>query len=93
MKKVKSKLQIEFEDAVKRVSETNNAFAPDIKLLFYAYYKRALGNAFQAREVQIHKRPDNALVRGFKMNALFQVSTISEEEAKKKYIQLAEEYL
>lgn len=93
MKKVNSKLQIEFENAVKRVSETDVEFAPDIKLQFYAYYKRALGNAFQSRSVQLSKRPDNALVRGFKMNALFQVSAISEDEAKEKYIELADRYL
>lgn len=89
---VQTKLQIEFEAAVKRVTETDIEFAPDVKLKFYAYYKRAFGNAINSNPIE-SKWSSNSLVRGFKMNALFQVSKMSIEEAKEKYIELANRYL
>ena len=92
MVKIKKDLQVEFEDAVRRVTEAKIEFAPDVKLQFYAYYKRVNGNAYQT-DGRKHKNPDNTLVRGFKMNALFQVTEVSIDEAKQKYIDLANTHI
>ncbi len=91
MTKIEKELQVAFEEAVKRVTETQINFAPDVKLKFYAYYKRALGNAYEINPIE--NSLSDSLIRGFKMNALFQVSKISVQEAMEKYIALADEYI
>lgn len=90
MTQFKKDLNQRFEDAVKRASKTDKKFPPDLKLYFYAYYKRALGNHRDDREME---DDHTTLVNGFKMNALFQVRNISEDEAKEKYIQLVNEHV
>lgn len=80
-----------FEKAVERASNTDIVFPPDIRLYFYAYYKRALGN--HSKKGQHEEIDGAALINGFKMNALFQAKNISIEEAKRKYVELVNEYI
>ncbi len=81
-------VDIQFRKAYKKASTTTKKFPPDIMLKFYAYYK-------QATETEgIYKPKDRDEVRSaFKLNALLQVKGISSLEAKKKYIELVEEYI
>lgn len=80
-----------FEEAVELASNPILKFPPDIRLLFYAYYKRAIGNhRGEPRRMDDEK---NALVSGFKMNALFQAKNISVKEAKEKYIDLVNKHI
>lgn len=81
-----------FHEAVKMVSNPNLKFPPDIRLYFYAYYKRAMGSHIVRGRIS-EDNEENALVGGFKMNALFQVKNISVQTAKEKYIELAHQYI
>jgi len=92
MTEVKKDLDKRFEQAVKRASNTDKKFPPDLKLYFYAYYKRALGN-YPKRRHHIDDIDGNALINGFKMNAVFQVKNIPIEEAKKRYIELVDKHI
>lgn len=78
-------LEIEFQDAVDRVSEYTEPFPADVLLNLYAYYKKATNN---------YSRPSSkkAIINAFKTNALFQVKNISEDEAKRLYIDLVNKY-
>ncbi|HLS30569.1 MAG TPA: acyl-CoA-binding protein [Flavobacteriaceae bacterium] len=81
-----------FEEAVKLASNPGLKFPPDIRLLFYAYYKRAIGyHTKESKKTNDHN--ENALISGFKMNALFQAKNISVKEAKKKYIELVNKHI
>jgi acyl-CoA-binding protein len=82
------KLDIEFEKAYKISSTTNLKLPPDVMLQLYAYYK-------QATKGTNYKQPSGnvALRNAFKLNAWLQVSQISEDEAKKAYIDLVNKYL
>lgn len=90
MTKFKKDLNQRFEEAVELASNTGREFPPDLRLYFYAYYKRALGNHRDDRQID---DGNTALVNAFKMNALFQVRNISEEEAKEKYIELVNRHV
>lgn len=81
----KSKLDIEFEDAVKRVNEHKEPFPADTLLKLYAYYKKATND---------YSRPGSRkpIINAFKTNALFQAKGLTEKEAKKKYIELVNTY-
>lgn len=84
-------LDKQFKEAVKRASNTNLQFPPDVRLYFYAYYKRATGIHSEHRE---HEDIEgSALISAFKMNALFQAKSISPEEAKRNYIAMVNEYI
>ncbi len=87
----KSDLDRRFEKAVKRASNTDLRFPPDLRLYFYAYYKRAIGN--HSEKHYDEEIDGNALVNGFKMNALFQVRNISVNEAKRRYIKLVDKHI
>lgn len=78
-------LDIEFDDAVARVNAHNEPFPADILLKLYAYYKKATNN---------YSRPNSkkAIINAFKTNALFQVKNITEDEAKRVYIELVNNY-
>jgi len=73
-----------FEQAYEKASKTEKELAVDIKLLIYAYYKQATaGSAHQ------FNYPNNEdIIRAFKFNAWQQISHLSKEEAKIKYIHL-----
>ncbi len=82
------KLDIEFEKAYKISSTTSLKLPPDVMLQLYAYYK-------QATKGSNYEQPsgDVELRNAFKLNAWFQLSQISESEAKKEYINLVNKYL
>lgn len=81
-------LDIEFEKAYKISSTTTLKLPPDVMLLLYAYYKQATkGTNYQ------QPSGDVELKNAFKLNAWFQLSQISEDDAKKEYINLVNKYL
>ena len=78
-------LDIEFQDAVKRVNAHTEPFPADILLKLYAYYKKATNDYSKPKS----KEP---IINAFKTNALFQAEDINEDEAKSKYIELVNSY-
>ena len=86
-------LESAFKKAYMAVSETNYIFKQDTLLYFYAYYKHAT-KEFNSSLNQIQQPQDGEqLVSAFKMNALFQVRHLSENESKIKYIELAIKFI
>ncbi|MFL1013176.1 acyl-CoA-binding protein [Flavisericum labens] len=81
----KSKLDIEFEEAVERVNKHKQPFPADTLLKLYAYYKKATNDYGKPRS----KKP---IINAFKTNALFQAKGLTEKQAKKKYIELVNNY-
>ncbi|MBT8393531.1 MAG: acyl-CoA-binding protein [Flavobacteriaceae bacterium] len=79
------KLDIEFQEAVKRINEYTDPFPADVLLKLYAYYKKATND---------YSRPGSKkpIINAFKTNAIFQLEDISENEAKQKYIDLVNNY-
>lgn len=81
-------LNKEFEAAYHKASNTAIKLPPDIMLQFYAYYKQATkGNNYE------NPSGDVQLRNAFKLNAWFQLSHLSEKEAKKEYIKLVNKFL
>ncbi len=78
-------LDKEFKDAVKRVNDYTEPFPADFLLRLYAYYKKATND---------YGRPSSRkpIINAFKTNALFQVQDISQDEAKREYIELVNHY-
>lgn len=77
-----------FEEAYKVSSNTNIKLPSDVMLQFYAYYKQATkGNNYEEPSGNIELR------NAFKLNAWFQLSHLTENEAKKVYINLVNKYL
>lgn len=81
----KKSLNKEFEEAVARVNMHNEPFPADTLLKLYAYYKRATNNYGKPRS----KKP---IINAFKTNALFQIKNVSQEDAKRNYINLVNSY-
>ena len=81
-----SNLDTEFDMAVKSINDHKEPFPADTLLKLYAYYKKATND---------YSRPasSKAIINAFKTNALFQVENISEDEAKRRYVDLAKKYL
>jgi acyl-CoA-binding protein len=79
------KIEIRFQEAVKRVNAYTEPFPADILLKLYAYYKKSTND---------YGRPSSskAIINAFKTNALFQAQDLSQDEAKKKYISLVKSY-
>ena len=82
----KDALDKEFKTAVESISNYKEHFPADTLLKLYAFYKKATND---------YSRPNSskAIINAFKTNALFQVEDITQDEAKKRYIELAKEYL
>jgi len=81
-------LDKKFEEAYKISSSTNIKLPPDVMLQFYAYYKQATkGNNYEQSSGSIELR------NAFKLNAWFQLNYLSEDEAKKSYIELVNKHL
>ncbi len=78
-------LDIEFKDAVNRVNAHTKPFPADILLKLYAYYKKSTNDYGRPSS----KKP---IINAFKTNALFQAQDISEDEAKRMYIDLVNNY-
>lgn len=81
-----------FKEAIELASTPDLVLAPDIRLYLYAYYKRAIGAHQDSGQMEIADERET-LVRGFKLNALFQVKSLSVEEAKKEYIHIVETHI
>lgn len=78
-------LNIKFNEAVERVNSFTEPFPADFLLRLYAYYKRASNN---------YNRPSSGkpIINAFKTNALFQIKDVNQEEAKRIYIDLVNNY-
>jgi len=78
-------LDIQFQEAVARINAHTEPFPADFLLRLYAYYKKATNN---------YGRPSSSkpIINAFKTNALFQVQDVSEDEAKRIYIDLVDNY-
>ncbi|WP_378186938.1 acyl-CoA-binding domain-containing protein [Aquimarina sp. W85] len=81
-------LDIAFEKAFEKASNTNLKLPTDIMLHLYAHYKLATNTkGFYTPS------GDSDLRNAFKLNALFQVKHLSQHEAKLKYIALVDQYI
>lgn len=78
-------LDIEFEESVERINNFTEAFPADLLLRLYAYFKKATNNY----ETPSSSKP---IINAFKTNALFQVKDITQDEAKRIYIDLVNNY-
>jgi acyl-CoA-binding protein len=78
-------LDTAFEESVVLVSKHLDPFPADVLLKLYAYYKIATRD----RELP---QGSNPLINAFKTNALFQAKGLSQQEAKQKYIETANNY-
>ena len=78
-------LDIRFKKAVNYLNSYTKPLPADILLKLYAYYKVANKNFDNPSS----KKP---LINAFKANALFQAQNVSEDEAKKQYIAIVEDY-
>lgn len=77
-----------FDEAYEIASGTDKKLPPDIMLQFYAYYKQATkGNNYEQPSGNVELR------NAFKLHAWFQLNHLSEDEAKKEYINLVNKYL
>ncbi|SDS08235.1 Acyl-CoA-binding protein [Formosa sp. Hel1_31_208] len=78
-------LDIEFKKSVARINAHTEPFPADFLLRLYAYYKKATNN---------YERPSSSkpIINAFKTNALFQVQDVTEDEAKRIYIDLVDNY-
>ena len=79
------KLDIEFRAAVDRINAYTEPFPADILLNLYAYYKKASNDYGRPSS----KKP---IINAFKTNALFQVESINQDQAKQQYIDLVNNY-
>ena len=81
-------LHIYFLKAIEAADTTDIVLPTDVKLRFYAHYKRAI------EDTGFYRPSDKVELRNaFKINALFQVKRLSKNEAKLKYIELVKTYL
>ncbi|MAO07525.1 MAG: acyl-CoA-binding protein [Alteromonas sp.] len=78
-------LELAFENAVNSINNHVEPFPADVLLKLYAYYKRATNN-------QDSPGSSNPLINAFKTNALFQSKGLTQEEAKKRYIETVNQY-
>lgn len=86
---MENELDKAFKKAYKIASNTKVKLPPDIMLGLYAYYKVATRGANFKESTSSQSELRNA----FKMNAWIQSSSLNEEEAKQKYIDLVEKHL
>jgi len=78
-------LDIAFRNSVNNINAHTDPFPADVLLNLYAYYKRATND-------QSSPSSSNPLINAFKTNALFQISDISTNEAKRIYIETEKRY-
>ena len=77
-------LNLLFEKAFKKASDTSMKFPPDTLLKLYAYYKQATnGDGFT-----FNANSDDNLRDAFKFNAWMQLKGMTEDNAKQEYINL-----
>ena len=80
-------LDKKFNKAFEIASAMTIVLPPDVMLHFYAYYKIASNNGNMYMP-----SGDSEVRNGFKLNALFQFSHLTADDAKEKYIELVEKY-
>jgi acyl-CoA-binding protein len=80
----KKDLNTRFLEAFEKASNMTETLPPDLMLRIYAYYKQATNNG----TVGYRQLNDNDLRNAFKTNAWMQISHISQDEAKEKYIEI-----
>lgn len=78
-------VEYKFQKAYEITSSMKEKLPPDTMLKLYAYYKHATRGVHFARP-----SGENNVRNAFKLNAIFQLNDITEEEAKKQYIKLVE---
>lgn len=78
-------LDIEFNEAVERINNHTEPFPADLLLRLYAYFKKATNDYSGPGS----RKP---IINAFKTNALFQVKDVSQDEAKRVYIDLVNNY-
>lgn len=78
-------LDIDFREAVEQINNFTEPFPADFLLRLYAYYKKATDDYGRPGS----KKP---IINAFKTNALFQVKDVSQDEAKRIYIDLVKNY-
>lgn len=80
-----------FFKAYAQLGKTKKKFPQDVLLHFYSYYKHATND----NKLRVVHQPETGeeLVNAFKANALFQIKSISQREAKINYIKLAKNHL
>lgn len=78
-------LDIAFSTAVKSINAHTEPFPADVLLKLYAYYKHATQD-------QSTPSSSNPLINAFKTNALFQTQGLTQNEAKRQYIEAAKQY-
>ena len=78
-------LDTEFKAAVEQINNHTDPFPADFLLRLYAYYKKATND---------YGRPSSRkpIINAFKTNALFQVKDVTQDEAKRIYIDLVNNY-
>lgn len=81
---IEEELNEKFKEAVEIASHMTQASLPqDVQLRLYAYYKQA---TFDKTQFYISENSD--LRNAFKTNAWLQISHLSQNEAKKNYIEI-----
>ena len=78
-------LDIAFKKAVKSINDHKDPFPADLLLRLYSFYKVATND----QDIPSSRTP---LINAFKINALFQAQGLTEDDAKKQYIECAEHY-
>ena len=82
-----SDLDKEFQEAFQSLSAMKESVAPDVMLKLYAYYKQATsGDIFSING-------ESDVRNAFKFNAWTQLNGMSEDQAKREYINLARQVL
>ena len=76
-----------FKIAYDIASGMTQKLPPDVMLKFYAYYKQAT-----LERPYFAPSGDDDHINAFKLNAWLQVSHLTAEESKEKYIELVEKY-
>ena len=80
-------LDRKFKKAFEVASAMTEKLPSDVMLRFYAYYKHAT-----SKDTIVSPSGEDSVRNAFKLNAWFQINTITVDEAKEKYIALVEEF-
>lgn len=80
---VEKDLNTRFQEAFEKASNMTETLPPDLMLRIYAYYKQATHATVGYKQLN-----ENDLRNAFKTNAWMQISHISQDEAKEKYIEI-----
>lgn len=84
---MKTDLDKEFESAFIKASSSTIKLPPDVMLKLYAYYKQATsGSNYKSARGEVE------LINAFKLNAWLQLTNLTEDEAKKGYIDIVNKH-